>query len=127
MTQDEVEALARKIHRTPDFDGKVNLMRSAPRQFQRAVELAVGRLELADGRGGAKVGYNLSEVGDRSHGVLACPKCGGTQFKAKRSLGKKLVTGALALPTAGAALAVGALGKKTRVKCETCSTEYLRG
>lgn len=62
----------------------------------------------------------ISTTGDRSSGALACPKCGGTQFKAKRSKGAK----ALLIPTVG----MGALlAKKSRVKCVTCGTEYMRG
>lgn len=62
----------------------------------------------------------LSEVGERTAAGLACPKCGGTQFKAKRSAGGK----ALGAPLGG----VGAmLAPKTRVKCVTCGTEYRRG
>lgn len=55
----------------------------------------------------------ISKVGDRSSGVLACPKCGGTGFKAKRSLMGKV--------------ALGVLAPKTRVKCTTCGKEYDRG
>jgi len=62
----------------------------------------------------------LSNVGDTSSGTLACPKCKGTQFKAKRR-GSAKVVGA-------ATFGVGALlVPKTRVKCVTCGTEYLRG
>lgn len=62
----------------------------------------------------------ISDVGDRSSGVLACPKCGGTQFKAKRSAKSK----ALLIPTVG----VGALlAPKSKVRCETCGSEYVRG
>lgn len=65
-------------------------------------------------------GKKISEVGDRSDAGLACPKCGGTQFKAKRRGAAKLAT--------GATLGVGALlVPKTRVKCVTCGTEYVRG
>lgn len=55
----------------------------------------------------------LSVAGDRTTGVLACPKCGGTSFKAKRSAKGKL--------------GFGLLAPKSRVRCETCGTEYLRG
>lgn len=55
----------------------------------------------------------ISRVGVRSEvGGLACPQCGGTQFKAKRSKGAKI--------------AAGLLAPKRRVRCETCGTEYLR-
>ena len=65
-------------------------------------------------------GQKISEVGDRGQGVLACPVCGGTSFKAKRSAGAKIGL--------GLTIGLGALlAPKTRVKCETCGTEYLRG
>jgi hypothetical protein len=71
-------------------------------------------------RPGDVVHESISAVGDSSTGVLACPKCHGTSFKAKRSF----VTKALLLPTLGVGTA---LAPKTRVKCTTCGTEYHRG
>ncbi len=61
----------------------------------------------------------LSRVGDTSSGTLACPKCRGTQFKAKRSGLGKLATAPLpvAMP----------LVPKHHVKCVTCGTTYRRG
>lgn len=55
----------------------------------------------------------LSNVGDRTAGVLACPRCGGTSFKAKRSAKGKL--------------GMGILAPKTRVKCVTCGEVFKRG
>ncbi len=56
----------------------------------------------------------ISQAGTRTAGgVLACPKCGGTSFKSKRSAGGKMTAGVLA--------------PKTRVRCETCGAQYLRG
>jgi hypothetical protein len=57
----------------------------------------------------------ISKAGVRASGSgqLLCPNCGGSQFKAKRSAAGKV--------------AAGLLAPKTRVKCETCGTEYLRG
>jgi hypothetical protein len=50
----------------------------------------------------------------------SCPRCKGTSFKAKRSKGAKVLL--------GTTVGVGALlAPKTRVKCTTCGTEYLRG
>lgn len=68
---------------------------------------------------GNRVRKAISEVGDQTAGGLACPKCGGTQFKAKRSRLAKTVTvvsivGVVAMP-------------KRWVKCVTCGTEYQRG
>lgn len=75
---------------------------------------------------GGTVRTNLSEVGDRSSGVLACPKCGGAQFRIKR---RGLVKGAawLAVPLTGAASLAALAAPKSRVQCVTCKTEYLRG
>jgi DNA-directed RNA polymerase subunit RPC12/RpoP len=62
----------------------------------------------------------ISKRGVQTPGGLACPKCGSTQFKAKRSAGAKLL-GALTLGL-GALLA-----PKTRVRCVACGREYVRG
>jgi len=69
--------------------------------------------------GKSVVRREISKVGSTASGVLACPRCGGAQFKAKRS-GKAKMIGVV---TIGGAL----LAPKTRVKCVTCGTEYLRG
>jgi DNA-directed RNA polymerase subunit RPC12/RpoP len=60
----------------------------------------------------------LSNVGDTTTGELACPKCGGTGFKAKRT----------AKHRAAAALTIGAATLKTgsQVRCTTCGTIYKR-
>ncbi len=78
-----------------------------------------GMRETADKQDEVEGRY-ISEVGDKSTGVLACPVCGGTTFKAKRSAGAKVGL--------GLTIGLGALlAPKTRVRCETCGTEYLRG
>ena len=72
----------------------------------------------------------ISEVGRPSSGSgLACPNCGGAQFKARRSgaarvgiVGATVLTGGLAGPVVAAAVT-----KQTRVTCVTCGTVYLRG
>jgi hypothetical protein len=76
-----------------------------------------GAPKPADPRGG-----RISDVGERTAAGLACPKCGGTQFKAKRSAAGKTIGTAATLGVAGAFLA-----PKSRVKCITCGTEYRRG
>ena len=56
----------------------------------------------------------LSEVAGRTaDGQPTCPKCGGTQFTAKRSGRGKMRAGLLA--------------PKTEVACVTCGTHYSRG
>lgn len=56
-----------------------------------------------------------------------CPKCGGTQFTAKRSKKGKGVGIAIGAVTLGlGAVAVG-LAPKSQVKCVTCGTMYKRG
>jgi hypothetical protein len=62
----------------------------------------------------------LSAVGSTVPGGIACPKCGGTQFTAKRSNTSK----ALGFATVG----VGALlAPKSQVKCVACGTMFKRG
>lgn len=56
----------------------------------------------------------LSKAGDRSSGTLACPRCGSTSFKARRSLKGKVLGGFLFAP-------------KSRVKCEACGKQFKRG
>jgi hypothetical protein len=55
----------------------------------------------------------ISKVGVKGQAGLGCPKCGGTQFKAKRSAGGKV--------------GLGLLAPKTRVRCVTCGAQYTRG
>ena len=62
----------------------------------------------------------ISKAGKRTDAGLACPKCGGTSFKAKRSAGAKT----LGVLTVGVG---AALAPKSRVKCETCGKVFLRG
>src|SRR5579859_341045 len=64
-----------------------------------------------------KVGQTISHAGTRSGGGgLACPKCGGTQFKAHRKTSTKLAFGAASL-----------LGQAKWVRCVTCAADYRRG
>lgn len=50
----------------------------------------------------------------------ACPRCGSTQFTAKRSGGAKLI--------GGLTFGIGAmLAPKSRVRCVGCKKEYRRG
>ena len=62
----------------------------------------------------------LSKVGDTESGTLACPKCGGTQFTAKRSSKGKMI----GFATLGVG---GLLAPKSEVKCVTCGTMFRRG
>lgn len=68
------------------------------------------------GSGGRKT---LSQVGNRTDGGVACPKCGGTQFTAKRS--KKAKVGLLPL-----AILIP-LAPKSQVQCVACGTMFKRG
>src|SRR5437879_3541954 len=75
-------------------------------------------------RGETAVGPHkrLSEVGAHgTDGTLRCPRCGGTNFTAKRSGGGK-ATGLAVLGIGGALLA-----RKTQVRCVTCGATFKRG
>lgn len=62
----------------------------------------------------------IGDVGTQTAAGLACPKCGGQQFTAKRSKTGKTV--------GVVTLGVGAvLAPKTQVRCVTCGTMYKRG
>lgn len=64
--------------------------------------------------GNVVVKRNISKVANYGgDGTLRCPKCGGTNFTAKRSMKGKI--------------AVGLLAPKTRVKCVTCGKMFKRG
>lgn len=76
--------------------------------------------EKAAREASARPSKRLSDVGDRSSGTLACPDCGGTDFKAKRSTRAKVL--------GGAAVGVGALlAPKSRVECVACGETFKRG
>lgn len=62
----------------------------------------------------------ISQAGHQPDGTLACPKCGGASFKAKRSAASKLIT----IPTVGIGAAVV---PKRWVKCQTCGATFKRG
>lgn len=68
---------------------------------------------------GKAVGGKISDVGDTSSGVLACPRCGGTQFKARRGKIKRAALVGMAVATP--------LTKQTQVQCVTCGARYKRG
>jgi len=70
----------------------------------------------------------VSKVGDRTGDSreLKCPNCGGTNFKAKRSIKGKLGMAAAGVTVVGGPL-VAALAPKTQVKCVTCGTMFKRG
>ena len=58
----------------------------------------------------------ISDVGVKTPAGLACPKCGGTQFKAGRKASTKVAFGVASL-----------LGEAQHVRCVTCGTRYMRG
>ena len=62
----------------------------------------------------------ISKAGKQTDAGIACPKCGGTQFKAKRSATAKT----LGVVTFGVG---AALAPKSQVKCVTCGKKYFRG
>lgn len=64
----------------------------------------------------------ISQVGvpTSGGGGLSCPKCHGTQFKARRS--KKARAGVVATGVVG-----WAATKQKKVQCVTCGTMYNRG
>jgi hypothetical protein len=62
----------------------------------------------------------LSSAGVKTSHGLSCPKCGGTQFTAKRSNTGKVI--------GFATLGVGGLiAPKSQVKCVTCGLKFKRG
>ena len=98
-----------------DLAQRQRLLEAAERA-RRTRTLERDQAKAAGKNVGSRTGVPFSSVASEG----ACPKCGGDAFKAKRSRLAKV----LLVPTVG----VGALlAPKTRVKCVTCGTEYLRG
>src|SRR5659263_207144 len=77
----------------------------------------------------APVPKKVAPVLDTSSGSPACLKCGGVQFKARRTVGQRFgigAIGALTLPvSAGAGALVAAKGMKQRVQCVTLSLIHI--
>jgi len=67
---------------------------------------------------------------DLSSGAPTCPKCGGAQFKARRTVGQRFRIGVIAAVTlpvsAGGGGMVAAKRIKQKVQCVTCGTFYDR-
>lgn len=67
---------------------------------------------------------------DTATGVPKCPRCGNSQFKARRTVGQRLGIGAIAALTlpvsAGAGGLAAAKGIRQKVQCVTCGTFYDR-
>ncbi len=77
---------------------------------------------------GGKVHAPISEVARRDASGIACPKCGGTQFKARRTGAARAgITGAAVLTAGLGGLAGAAATKQKRVTCVTCGTRHMRG
>ena len=66
-------------------------------------------------RGAGTSGQRLATVGARTPAGLACPKCGGTQFKPARKTSTKVIFGAASM-----------LGQAKWVRCVTCGERYRR-
>lgn len=60
----------------------------------------------------------ISEVGKTEDGIR-CPKCGGSQFKARRSNLKRAALAPLVVATP--------LTKQNQVQCVTCGAKFKRG
>jgi hypothetical protein len=96
-----------------------------PRRKPGLAEPKVWRVVLSDQQKASYSGtvgtrQRLSAVGNTLPGGIACPKCCGTQFTAKRSNKGKAV--------GFATLGVGGLiAPKSQVKCVACGTMFKRG
>ena len=82
------------------------------------------------GRPGKRHPRRTSAQLDTSGGLPTCPKCGGTQFKARRTVGQRLKIGTIAVLTAPISAGVGGLaaakGVRQKVQCITCGAFYER-
>ncbi|MBV9293385.1 MAG: hypothetical protein JO222_13130 [Frankiales bacterium] len=93
---------------------------STPEGRAKAEQHAAERRERRASRPRATRSTPISSAGKVDGGGLACPRCGGTQFKARRSTKARagiVMTGA-----------VGAVAtRQTQVTCVTCGTRWKRG
>jgi hypothetical protein len=83
------------------------------RNFRKQVKLA------EESKGAKPKAPPISRVGVKNSGRgtgLACPKCGGTQFKVGRKTSTKLLLGFASL-----------LGQAKWVRCVTCGEQFRRG
>lgn len=71
-------------------------------------------------------GQPISQVANRGAGVLACPVCGGGQFKARRSKAGRGLVAAATITTGIGGVAAAAVTKQKQVQCVTCGTKYKR-
>ncbi len=87
----------------------------------QAADKKAQKLSSQLGKGG-RVNARISTVGTKGEvGGLACPRCGGTHFKARRSRAARYAGGA----TLGVATLL--VTKQKQVTCVTCGTRYDRG
>jgi ssDNA-binding Zn-finger/Zn-ribbon topoisomerase 1 len=87
---------------------------------ERARRLAALDAYIAREKGKPSRKRKISSAGVKTESGVACPKCGGGQFKARRSTAGRLgivATGLLAVP----------LTRQKQVQCVTCGTKYARG
>ena len=99
-----------------------------PPQARQATSSGESRAEYLARINSTNTGYTgksggrkkLSSVGNNSGGSLSCPKCGGTNFTAKRSKKGKVI-GITALGVGGL------IAPKSQVKCVACGTMFKRG
>lgn len=93
--------------------------RAKERRAERAKRMAAAQADRAKaGTIGSR--RPISQVGDRTAGGLACPRCGGSQFTAKRSNTGKVI----GFTTLGVG---GLIAPKSQVKCVTCGAMFKRG
>ncbi len=83
----------------------------------------------------SRAGRERAEGGARDHALqqtglvqgangISCPKCGGTQFKRRRTPGGRVAVGAGAVAFGPAGAAVGAAATQQRVQCVTCGLYF---
>lgn len=76
---------------------------------------------------GTATNRKISEVGKREDGTLGCPRCGSSQFKARKSTGKRTAIATTAVISGGITAVAGLAAKKNQVQCVACGARYSRG
>lgn len=121
----------RRLDAMTDEERAAVLTEKALRRYRATVQAQASHQKArtkAIANGDTK-GMKISQVANRpSGGGLACPRCGGTSFKARRTGAARGGITAATLTTGGlGGLAGAAVTRQKRVQCATCGNQYGRG
>ncbi|HEX8770154.1 MAG TPA: hypothetical protein VF711_05235 [Acidimicrobiales bacterium] len=107
---------------SPERKAEMRRQAEARRQQQQVAQRSKAIAEQRSKETKGTIGHRqpISKAGVRNEAGLACPRCGGAQFTAKRSVKGKTV----GIATLGVG---GLIAPKSQVKCVTCGAMFKRG